>query len=183
MQKIMIIRHAEKPANGGTDRSVCVDGFHSKHELTVRGWQRAAALVPFFAPTHARPEGHPISEPKAIFAAGTNEDSPSLRAQRTVEPLAHALGLPIELSFEEYQEDRLAVAVVAAQSPVLIAWHHHSIPLLARLIAGTGPDIPASWPEERYDVVWVLDRAGADGAWTFSKIAQRLFAYDPGEPF
>jgi hypothetical protein len=46
--KIMIIRHAEKPAGkvAGVDEA----GESSGHHLSVRGWQRAGALACLFAP-------------------------------------------------------------------------------------------------------------------------------------
>src|SRR5256885_1434292 len=50
MLKIMIIRHAEKHQHGSRDRGVAEDGRPAHHELTVRGWQRAGALVHLFAP-------------------------------------------------------------------------------------------------------------------------------------
>lgn len=179
MQRIMIIRHAEKPVAGRQDRSVCINGYHKKHELTVRGWQRAAALVRFFAmPTDA----HPVSLPRSIFAAAATPTSPSLRSQRTLEPLSSALGIPINLDHAEYEEAALALAVLAAEPPVLIAWHHHSIPQLARHIAGESLAVPADWPDDRYDVVWTLDREPPTGAWQFRQAPQQLFPHDRPHP-
>ena len=42
--RIMIIRHAEQHEVAGITREGQVD----PQSLTVRGWQRAGALVPFF---------------------------------------------------------------------------------------------------------------------------------------
>lgn len=175
MQRIMIIRHAEKPLPGRRDRSVCIDGFHTKHELTVRGWQRAAALVPFFS--HPRADV-PVSPPQSIFAAAATTISPSLRSQRTVEPLAAALGLAIDLGHAEHEEAALATAALMAPSPVLIAWHHHSIPELVRLISPGTVACPAEWPADRYDLVWTLDRTSHDAPWHLSRAAQHLFPHD-----
>ncbi len=179
MQRIMIIRHAEKPLPGRQDRSVCINGFHAKHELTVRGWQRAAALVRFFT----RPDDHPsISPPRTIFAATATVVSPSLRSQRTVEPLAFALGLPVDLGHAEHEEAALAAAVLAAPPPVLIAWHHHSIPELVRLISEGAAPCPSEWPDDRYDLVWTLDRSSPGDNWVFHQAAQRLFPHDRPAP-
>lgn len=179
MQRIMIIRHAEKPIAGRQDRSVCINGFHAKHELTVRGWQRAAALVHYFT---APRDNHPVSPPRSIFAAVATPTSPSLRSQRTLEPLSSALGIAINLDHAEYEEAALAAAVLAAPSPVLIAWHHHSIPELVRHIAGEALAAPTVWPDDRYDVVWTLDREPPDGAWQFHQAPQRLFSHDRPHP-
>ena len=190
MQTIMIIRHAEKPVAGIRDRSVCIDGFHARHELTVRGWQRAAALVRFFVPPHDRPAGHPIRTPASIFAAAATETSPSLRSQRTVQPLAEALHLAVNCSLAEGEETQLAAALVLAASPVLVAWHHHSIPALVREIAGqslaregAGQSLacPADWPDDRFDVVWILARAAPEQNWSFAQHAQLLVPRDRGD--
>lgn len=180
MTRIMIIRHAEKHNDGG-ERGVNLAGFHTKHELTVRGWQRAGALVRYFAPVAGHPQGAPISTPRAIFASAATAVSPSLRAQHTVAPLAEALGLPVDKTHPEGAEAAAAAAALAAPQPVLIAWHHSNIPVLARQIAGPGLACPGHWPEDRFDLVWVLDRDAA-GAWRFTQALQRLFAGDGREP-
>ncbi|HEY8003807.1 MAG TPA: hypothetical protein VIE16_06230, partial [Phenylobacterium sp.] len=64
----MIIRHAEKHA-GTHERGVNIKGYHTSHELTVRGWIRSGALVRFFAPIGGLPDGAPISTPRSIFAS------------------------------------------------------------------------------------------------------------------
>lgn len=171
----MIIRHAEKPIQGRQDRSVCINGFHAKHELTVRGWQRAAALVRFFT---ANSDGHPVSTPRTIFAAAATTLSPSLRSQRTVEPLSIATGVEINLNHAEHQEAELAIAALAADAPVLIAWHHNAIPKLVRLIAGEQMPCPLDWPDDRYDLLWTLDRLQSGGEWVFQQAPQRLFPHD-----
>jgi hypothetical protein len=178
----MIIRHGEKH-NGTRERGVNIEGFHTKHELTVRGWQRAGALVPFFSPAGGMPEGSPISTPKSILASAATPKSPSLRAQHTVLPLAQALGVQINKSHAEGEEEAAAMAALAAPGPVLISWHHSHIPILARAIAGPELGFPQSWPDDRFDVVWILDRLeDADVRWRFTQVAQCLFAHDRPEP-
>jgi hypothetical protein len=49
-RKIMIIRHAEKPDPSANIVGVTEGGDVDKDDLTVRGWQRAGALVRFFNP-------------------------------------------------------------------------------------------------------------------------------------
>src|SRR2546430_3960786 len=85
MLKIMIIRHAEKHQHGSRDRGVNEDGRPAHHELTVRGWQRAGALVHLFAPPGGLPAGSRIHTPRSIFASDATGDSPSLRAMRSEE--------------------------------------------------------------------------------------------------
>lgn len=182
MHKIMIIRHAEKHQHGIHDRGVTEDGRPAHHELTVRGWQRAAALVNFFAPRNALPQGSPIQTPRSIFASNATTGSPSLRAIHTVGPLAEALGISVNHHYAEDQEAVLAAAVAAASSPVLIAWHHGHIARLAKEIAGAHIGCPGHWPDDRFDVVWIFERPSG-GAWRFSQVAQCLLPGDCEEVF
>jgi phosphohistidine phosphatase SixA len=181
MSRIMIIRHAEKH-NGGRERGVNIEGIHTHHELTVRGWQRAGALVRFFAPLEGTPAGSAISTPRSIFASAATPQSPSLRAQHTVQPLAAVLGIEVDKNHAEGEEVAVAAAALAAAAPVLIAWHHSHIPALAKTIAGGPLGCPESWPDDRFDVVWILERNDAAGPWSFSQVAQCLFAHDRAEP-
>ena len=179
----MIIRHAEKHHDGSPDRGVSIEGVHTKHELTVRGWQRAAALVRFFAPVEGLHAASPVSTPRTIFASAVTRDSPSRRALRTVEPLAHALRIEVDQRFPEGEEQALAAAARLAPGPVLIAWHHTHIVPIVHAIAGGRLAAPQSWPDDRFDVVWILDRDEASGGpWTFSQAPQRLMAHDRPDP-
>lgn len=184
MQKIMIIRHAEKHQHGSHGRGVTEDGRHARHELTVKGWQRAAALVPFFAPTGAAPSDSLIQTPQVIFASNATRQSPSLRAMHTAGPLAAALGIAVNHDYAEENEGALAAAASAAPSPVLIVWHHGNIAKLVKEIAGEHIRCPGNWPEERFDVVWILDRHGPCGStWRFSQVAQCLLPDDCPDVF
>lgn len=184
MLRIMIIRHAEKHVTGGQDHGVTVQGEPAKHELTVRGWQRAGALAAYFTLAAGRPENALISTPRSIFASAAIPESPSLRALHTVEPLAAALDLPINLNHPEGEEAEVAAAALRAPGPVLIVWHHSHIPELARQIGGAHIGCPRDWPDDRYDVVWVLDRDDTPGAgWRFNQVTQQIFAHDRAAAF
>jgi hypothetical protein len=183
MRRIMIIRHAEKHYDHSPDRGVSIDGIHTKHELTVRGWQRAGALVRYFAPVEGLHAASPVSTPRTIFASAPTPKSPSHRPLRTVEPLAHALAIGVDIRFPEGEEAALAAAAKIAPGPVLISWHHSHILRIAHAITGHALALPAEWPEDRFDVVWVFDcDEAAGGAWRFSQVPQRLLGYDRAEP-
>lgn len=176
MHKIMIIRHAEKHQHGSHGHGVTEEGRPARHELTVQGWQRAAALVRFFVPAGTARKHPAIQAPHAIFASNATRQSPSLRAMHTSGPLAGELGLTVNHDYAEDEEDALAAAALAAPSPVLIVWHHGRIPHLAKAIAGPQIGCPARWPDERFDVVWILERGAR--AWSFSQVAQCLLPGD-----
>ena len=85
--KIMLIRHAERPSADKSIRGVTQDGVKDKEELTVRGWQRAGALVRFFAP-HDNHFVHPaLGRPEILFACKAGPTAPSLRPQHSLLPL------------------------------------------------------------------------------------------------
>ena len=171
--RIMLIRHAEKP--DGKDGGVDQKGKLDKHDLIVRGWQRAGALVQFFA--NPRDPNGPIKRPATLFATEPNSGSESNRPLHTVTPLAKFLNLNIDSAIAEGSEDDLVKAAIAANGVVLIAWHHEKIPAIVNLIL-QNQSAPQKWPSNRFDVVWIFSRAGANAPWTFSQAPQLLLSGD-----
>jgi hypothetical protein len=181
--KIMIIRHAEKPA--GKVAGVDEMGASSGHHLSVRGWQRAGALACFFAPAQGPLQNLLLAKPAFIFASAAATDpepgdTRSRRSEETVAPLAQLIGVDINLNFSKGQETALAHAALACNGPVLIAWRHEGIPLISNAILGMGA-APQSWPKERFDVVFVFTLNPSTGTYSFAQVAQRLLAGDPAE--
>jgi hypothetical protein len=170
---IMLIRHAEKPddEDGGVDQK----GKPDKHDLIVRGWQRAGALVQFFA--KPRDPNGPIKPPATIFATEPATGSESKRPLRTVTPLGQWLGIAIDSSISEGSEQDLADKAIASDGVVLIAWHHEKIPAIANLIL-QNETAPQKWPGDRFDMVWIFTRAAPNGPWTFSQAPQLLLSGD-----
>jgi hypothetical protein len=122
--KIILIRHAEKPDD--TDGGVDPKGKPDKHDLIVRGWQRAGALVQFFA--NPRDPNGPIGRPATLFATEPTSGSESKRPLHTVTPLEQWLNIPIDSTIAEGSEQDLVDKAIASNSVVLIAWHHEKIP-------------------------------------------------------
>ena len=171
--KIMLIRHAEKPTDkdGGVDH----EGKADKRDLIVRGWQRAGALTQFFA--NPRDPDGPIKRPAAIFATEPTTGSESQRPLHTVTPLSHFLNFTINSTIAEGAEDRLVKDAIAENGVVLVAWHHEKIPAIANLILGN-KTAPQRWPGDRFDLVWIFDRAAPNAPWKFSQAPQLLLAGD-----
>ena len=168
--RIMIIRHAEEhEVNGITN-----EGQADPQSLTVRGWQRAGALVPFFCS-----EGGGLPTPNAIFASGVAPNSESRRPQQTVAPLHAVLREKGRVSYSEAfakpDTNALMAEVMTRSGIVLIAWNHSRIPDCVAALPNP-PQVPEDWPGDRYDLVWVLDPT--NGGWTFNQIPQRLLAGD-----
>ena len=171
--KIMLIRHAEKPDNndGGVDQK----GNPDKHDLIVRGWQRAGALVQFFA--NPRDPNGPIKRPAPIFATEPSSGSESKRPLHTVTPLAKLINVNIDSTIAEGSEQDLVNKAIASSGVVLIAWHHEKISAIANLIL-QNQSAPQKWPGERFDVVWIFSRTAASDPWTFSQAPQLLLSGD-----
>jgi broad specificity phosphatase PhoE len=176
--RIMFIRHAEKPdnAHGG----VKCDGSADEESLIVRGWQRAGALARFFYPASGASE----LTPHTIFASGIGHHSESERPMETVGPLVKLLKAenpPVEFNTTHLKNDiqGLMQDVSTKQGTVLVAWEHELIPSAVAQLPHA-PAVPQTWPGDRFDIVWVFDQAGT--GWTFSQIPQRLLAGDSASP-
>ncbi|MEU1778775.1 hypothetical protein ABZ545_04715 [Streptomyces abikoensis] len=183
---ILIIRHGEKPR--GSTRGMDEHGEPDKKSLTQRGWERARALPKLFAPaTAASGAGASgqagLPRPSTIFAAADyGPNAGSRRMRQTVTPLSEELRLPVNTSFSETEEAKLATAALMSPSPVLICWEHSRIADIVKGLGAAGaPGVPKSWPD-RFDLVWVLTRRG--GAWSFRSVPQHLLEGDaaPTEP-
>src|SRR6202034_341889 len=143
--RIMFIRHAEKPGVGNNDRGVAADGEHDDENLTVRGWQRAGALIALFC-------AHPEMRPNTIFASGISHDSKSKRPAETVTPLASALKnfQPVAFNTTHLRDDLqpLMDEVLSQEGTVLVSWEHKGIPTLVAMLPGA-PPVPQDWPDDR----------------------------------
>lgn len=145
--------------------------------MTVRGWQRAGALVGFFTtPAHNK-----IEVPTTIVAATTSDDtgvdgddSKSLRPRLTVEPLAAKLGQAVTFvnTIPVGDEAEAIATIKRCRGVVLVSWEHKRIPAIA---AGFMKSPPA-WGD-RYDVVWILERK-RDGSYDLTIRYQDLLAGD-----
>jgi hypothetical protein len=173
LTKVMLIRHAEKPSD--TIQGVTEAGRPDPDHLSVRGWQRAGALVRFFAPIGQNHCGG-IATPTAIFACKPHNTTRSLRPFHTVLPLATALGITVHHEFARSDDVALFDAVLGVSGTALICWSHDPIPGIARKITGNLQGIPDKWPAKRFDLVWIFDRI--DNRWCFSQVDQMLLPGD-----
>ena len=118
---IVIIRHAEKPADG--------DG------LAPAGEARANAYVDYFK--NFTLDSKPIHF-DYLFAAKDSHESK--RPKLTIQPLSKALGLDVNTDFKE--QDYASLADELRSGPysnknILVCWHHGKIP---ELLAAPDPN-------------------------------------------
>jgi hypothetical protein len=173
--KIMLIRHAEKPDETGTLLGVGYTGTPDPNQLSVRGWQRAGALVRFFAPA-GQELPKDIATPSAIFACKPENGTYSVRPFSTVLPLATLLGIEVNHQIGKCDIAALLNAVGDASGAVLICWSHDTMPAIVRALTGEIPGLPAKWPGKRFDLIWGLDRV--DAGWSFYQRGQWLLPGD-----
>jgi hypothetical protein len=143
--QILIIRHAEKPAD---DNDI---------HLSAIGKKRADALPSLFQKSGDRSD--PLPKPNCIFA--TKQSRRSNRPFETVAPLAAALKLKINDQFDNEATATLAAELLSnrayAGKTILICWHHGHIPDLARRL--NAADVPEKWKDTDFESLWLLSYA------------------------
>jgi hypothetical protein len=138
---VLLIRHAEKPADGP--------------DLSDQGRKRAQSYVSYFQKLMLDGKS---ARPDAIFA--TKQSKSSNRPYETVQPLAQALGIAVQANFKDDEVAELA-ASLRSQShghTLLVCWHHGMMPqLLAAFGADPSQLLPGGkWPSEEFGWLLVL---------------------------
>jgi hypothetical protein len=147
--QIILIRHAEKPAD------------EKDPHLSPAGVRRAGELVSFVT---ADPAMVKLGPPVAVFATQTTKRDNGQRTQETVAPLARALKLPVQTPFLGRDYAGLARQILRnrayAGKTVLICWNHEEIP---QLVAALGVSPPPDWKGSVFDQVYIISytRGGA----------------------
>ena len=180
--KIMLIRHAEKPAPDLTPYGVTLEGTREKESLTARGWQRAGALANFFAPTDGHFQDPSLAEPQFLYASKPIKRKGSRRPIETVIPLAEKLAIRINSNFPRFEVESMLEEAFLCDGAVLISWQREYIPQIAEHILGNNTVAPQNWPEDRFDVVWVFDRNPSSARYSFKQVPQRLLMGDWATP-
>jgi hypothetical protein len=178
---VVFIRHAEKQLGDEPPKSVSVDGQLDPESLTPRGWQRAGALIGLFVP---RPDGSGaiLPTPTHLFASKLGPHSQSRRPRETLEPMSQRLGLAIDASHTQDDLEGLERDIKAATGHVLVAWEHKRIPLIVARLVGDPALVPTVWPDDRYDVIWVLEPEPATGALVLRQLPELLLEGDRPDP-
>ncbi len=171
--RIMIIRHAEKPTDDGQAQGVTLAGALDPDDLSVRGWQRAGALATRF-------DRDGLPRPEWLFAPGVTERYRSTRAMHTLQPLAALRDRVISTRFTVGEETALAEELARRSGWLLVAWEHKSLVALANALVGSDRLTPQRWPDDRFDLVWILRRKR--GSWTFRQVGQSLLDGDSDAP-
>jgi len=160
---VFIIRHAEKPQD------------EKDPNLTPQGFKRAQALPWLFLQQPGSSNLPRLPRPAVLFAAAPSKHSN--RPIETITPLAQALKLRINTSYEDRETTPIANEILSgkyAGKVVLVSWHHGEIPHLAKALGVD--DAPKKWDDTVFDQVWMLE--WVDGKPQFSTIPERLLPGD-----
>ena len=177
---LLMIRHAEKPSNG--DLGVDEQGNANPDGLIPKGWERAGALVTLFAPNRTTVNST-LPLPGALVTP--KYPKPVHRPYFTLLPLSQRLGVTI---LSEHAVDADPTKIVRSLLDmeavvVLVCWEHAHLVNIVDAMARTVPvtnqgDVPVSWPDDRFDVIWRFNRDEQTGKWTFGSLDQQLLAGD-----
>ncbi|MBA2732373.1 MAG: hypothetical protein H0U54_05730 [Acidobacteria bacterium] len=176
--KIMVVRHAEKPSNSPPPYGITLEGERERESLTVRGWQRAGALAGLFAPPNDCFQDPTLSRPQFLYASRFIRRNGSKRPIETITPLAEKTAIRINSNFAKDDVKNMLEEVFVCAGVVLICWQYEFIPKIASYILGNREASPQSWPEDRFDVVWVFDRDAATDQYDFKQVPQNLLMGD-----
>ena len=177
---IVFARHAEKPSDSGKPHGINHDGVPDPHSLSVRGWTRAGALASMFGLLpQARYPG--VNRPAAIYATEPSHQAKSTREFDTAHPTAKALGVTINCNYKHGEESALAEELQTSVQNSFVVWHHGALPaLLGNFSIHNASDIPSKWPEDRFDLLWVLTRIPGSASYMWSEVNQSLLDGDVG---
>jgi hypothetical protein len=176
--KIMLIRHAEKPSPFHDNYGVTPEGNHEKDSLTVRGWQRAGALVCFFAPANGSFQNSSIAQPQFLYSSKSIKHHGSRRPFETIMPLAGKLAIEIDSDFLKDEFEQMVENALVKEGVVLICWQREYIPRIANFILGDNITAPQDWSEQRFDMVWVFDKDSKSDKYHFMQVPQNLLSGD-----
>lgn len=163
---VMIIRHGEKPAD------------KNDHTLSPIGKQRAEALPSIFVTPKAG-----LFKPSWIFAS--KGATSSMRMLQTAQPTANDLGLTVDTRYDSEnavaETAKLLVDQAKAGEVVLAVLEHSALPAVAKALGKSSPSVPSTWPDDRFDEVWVFVGDGK-GGWTFTQVPELVLSGDKSTP-
>ncbi len=167
LTNILLIRHAEKPRDP------------LDHTLTPVGLARTQAYVAYFQHYAIGQSASPLNH---LFAAADSVGSQ--RSTMTLAPLSAALGLQVDVRFDDHGYQRLADEIRITgkydNSNILICWHHGQLLNLATALGAPPQSLPASWPADVFG--WLLHLSfDAAGTCRARAVNQELMCGDCGK--
>lgn len=138
--KVVIIRHAEKPA----------DKTEGGDNLSCQGQNRALQLATVLYQKIGKPDY------AYVPALKMDKNTAHSRMFQTVTPFAVKYDLTINSKYDESELNDAAKSVLKKSGTVLMVWEHSAIPDLASAL---GIDNPPKWKGADFDSMWILTYA------------------------
>lgn len=180
--KILLIRHAEKPAKDSAPYGVTREGERSKESLEIRGWQRAGALANLLAASDGHLQHPALARPQSLYASKPLRRKGSKRPMETITPLAEKLAIRLNSNFPRNEYESMLEEVFLCEGVVLICWQREYIPEIASYILGGNKIAPQHWPEDCFEIIWVFDLDRSANKYKFQQVPQKLLAGDLASP-
>lgn len=148
--KIIIIRHAEKPAQGDN--------------LSCAGMDRALKLTAVLV---AR-----FGTPNFLYAAAPSlgKATKSMRMLQTISPLAIKYNLPVNTNYSVEQTKGLAANIIKKSGNVVVVWEHNELPQLLTALGVNAKKF--KWKSDDFDSIWIV--SVNNGKITFEKSSQGI---------
>ena len=135
IQRIVIIRHGEKPDDGDN--------------LSCKGFNRALALPDVLY--------NKFKVPSKIFVPAINnkKSASQLRMIETITPFAVKYNLNIDSKFDVDDVNDLAAALMKINGYALVVWEHKKIDNLLKQLGVN--DNNKKWDDNDFDSIWIID--------------------------
>ncbi len=147
LQKVVIIRHAEKPDKG--DNLSC-QGFNRSMQLPALLYNKFNVPDKVFVPS-----------------VDNGKSASQLRMLETVTPFAVKYNLKIDSKFDVDDTKDLADAVQKVNGYVLIVWEHDKID---NIVKALGVDTKGKkWDGNDFDSIWIINFKNGKGMLSFDK--------------
>lgn len=133
--RIILMRHADKPDDPDDP------------DLSSAGVVRAGHLATYIPQTFGKPD----------YIIATAHSKHSDRPLETVEPLARAVGVPVQHDVRDKEFEDLIDAIFSDEAyrgkTLVICWHHGTLPAMAALLGAPVGSYPDPWPDDTYNVI------------------------------
>lgn len=134
LNKVVIIRHAEKPESGDN--------------LSCQGLNRSLQLPEVLK--------NKFGTPDFIFvpAVNTGKNTSTARMYQTIVPFAVKYNLTIDSKYNVDDTKDLAREILNKSGSVLVVWEHSHIDNIAKAL---GVQNVSKWPGNDFDSIWIID--------------------------
>ena len=133
-QKIVIIRHGEKPEKGDN--------------LSCRGLNRAMQLTDVLYRKAGIPDK--IYTPAINLGSSTS----AARMYQTVVPFVVKYNLQVNTKYDVKDAKGIAAAILKQKGTVLLVWEHKAILKIAKALGIDDPNL--NWDDNDFDSIWII---------------------------